>query len=200
MKIVADWFRRYLSDPQLVFLTLALLAVFAVVLTMGDMLGPVLASIVVAYLLEGLVHRLEGWSMPRFASVLVVFVSFLLFLALLLLGVLPLVSRQVSDLMRQLPDMLALGTQALTDLPTRYPDLFTQAQIEELIDSIRAETLGYGQRALSWSLAGVVGIMTAAVYLVLMPLLVFFFLKDKELILGWFRSYLPSHRGSALCP
>ena len=42
MKIVAEWFRRYLSDPQLVFLTLLILAVFAVVLTLGTMLAPVL--------------------------------------------------------------------------------------------------------------------------------------------------------------
>ena len=197
MQIVADWFRRYLSDPQLVFLTLSLLAVFAVVLTMGDMLGPVLASIVIAYLLEGLVSRLQRWGMPRFPSVLLVFVSFLLFLALLLLGVLPLVSRQVSELMHQLPDMLARGTQAFMDLPSRYPELVSQDQIAQLNDSIHAGTLAFGQHAVTWSLAGVVGILTIAVYLILMPLLVFFFLKDKDLILAWFRRYLPSHRGIA---
>jgi putative permease len=197
MQIVADWFRRYFSDPQLVFLTLSLLAGFAIVLTMGDMLGPVLASIVIAYLLEGLVARLQIWGMPRLPAVLVVFITFLVFLALLLLGVLPLASRQVSELLQKLPDILAQGTQALTDLPTRYPDLVTPDQIAQAIDAVRAETLAYGQRAVTWSLAGVVGIMTAAVYLILMPLLVFFFLKDKDLILAWFRSYLPAHRGIA---
>ncbi len=194
MQIVADWFRRYLSDPQLVFLTLSVLAVFAVVLTMGDMLTPVLASIVIAYLLEGLVKLLEGWGTPRLASVLVVYLSFLVFVTLLLLGVLPLLSRQVTDLMLKLPDMIAQGTQALMDLPSRYPELVTEPQIARLIAAIQAETLAFGQRVLSWSLAGVVGVITIAVYLVLMPLLVFFFLKDKDLILAWFRRHLPSHR------
>ena len=35
------------------------------------------------------------------------------------------------------------------------------------------------------------------VYLILMPLLVFFFLKDRDLILGWFKRYMPRHRAIA---
>jgi putative permease len=68
----------------------------------------------------------------------------------------------------------------------------TEAQVSELIGAIRAETVMFGQRVLSWSLASVVGIITILVYLILMPLLVFFFMKDKELIVSWFRRFLPS--------
>lgn len=61
MQIVTNWFKRYAADPQVVFLTLALIIGFAVVLIMGDMLAPVFASIVIAYLLEGLVAYLQRW-------------------------------------------------------------------------------------------------------------------------------------------
>lgn len=54
MRLITDWFKRSFSDPQIVFLTLVLAIGFAVVLTMGNMLAPVLASAVIAYLLEGL--------------------------------------------------------------------------------------------------------------------------------------------------
>ena len=53
MQVITDWFKRVFSDPQVVFLTLFLLFFFGIVITMGDMLAPVLASIVIAYLLEG---------------------------------------------------------------------------------------------------------------------------------------------------
>jgi len=43
----------------------------------------------------------------------------------------------------------------------------------------------------------VVGVITLAVYLILMPLLVFFFLKDKVLILAWVAQFLPRHRSIA---
>jgi putative permease len=191
------WLRRYLSDPQIVFLVSALLVLFAVLLFLGRMLTPVLASIVIAYLLEGLVAKLERYRWPRLAAVLLVFALFMLFVISMLLGVLPSVSRQISDLLQQVPGMLAHGQQVLLQLPERYPDLVTSAQITELIGSIRRDIAGLGQQLLSLSLSSVVGVITLLVYLILMPLLVFFFLKDKHLILTWFRRWLPRHRAIA---
>lgn len=197
MNIVASWFQRNLSDPQIVFLAALLLAGFAVVLTMGDMLAPVLASIVIAYLLEGLVGQLQERNLPRLASVILVYALFLAFVITVLVVVMPLLSRQITDLVQQLPNMVSEGTRVLMDLPERYPEIVTQAQVDEVIDSLRAEVVNFGQQVLSWSLASVVGVITIMVYLILMPILVFFFMKDKGLILGWFRQHLPRHRGIA---
>jgi len=194
MQVLSEWFRRYFSDPQVVFLSVALVAGFGVVLTMGDMLTPVLASIVIAYLLEGLVGFLQRSGWPRTPSVLVVYVAFMAFVVLILLWVMPVVSHQVSDLVQQLPNMVAKGQQVLMQLPERYPDVVTTTQVQELIDAIRAEIAGFGQQVVTWSLASVVGIITLAVYLILMPLLVFFFLKDRDLIVNWFKGYMPKHR------
>ncbi len=194
MQVLSEWFRRYFSDPQVVFLSVALAAGFGVVLTMGDMLTPVLASIVIAYLLEGLVGFLQRSGWPRTPSVLVVYVAFMAFVVLILLWVMPVVSHQVSDLVQQLPNMVAKGQQVLMQLPERYPEVVTTTQIQELIDAIRTEIAGFGQQVVTWSLASVVGIITLAVYLILMPLLVFFFLKDRDLIANWFKGYMPKHR------
>ncbi len=194
MQVVTNWFKRYFSDPQIVFLTLFLLLFFGIVITMGHMLAPVLASIVIAYLLEGVVSLLERRSWPRFLSVVIVFILFLLFVALLLLGLLPLLSRQVTEFLQQLPVMISMGHKALMQLPERYPDLIPQAQVDQLIQQIRNEIASFAQQAVTWSLASVVGVITLIVYLILMPLLVFFFLKDKRLIIDWFVDYLPRHR------
>lgn len=194
MQAIRDWFKRYFSDPQIVFLTLFLVFVFGIVLTMGDMLAPVLASIVVAYLLEGIVGLLESYSLPRLPAVIIVFIIFLLFVALVLLGLLPLLSRQVTEFVQQLPAMISSGQSALMQLPEKYPDIVPQEQVDQLIGQVRNEIGTFGQRVLSWSLSSVVGVITLVVYLILMPLLVFFFLKDKRLIIGWFVQYLPKHR------
>ncbi|NBC49835.1 MAG: AI-2E family transporter, partial [Gammaproteobacteria bacterium] len=197
MQALNRWLQRYFSDPQIVFLVSALLILFAVLLFLGRMLTPVLASIVIAYLLEGVVGMLIRHGWPRWLSVLVVFVLFMLFVLSMLFGVLPAVSRQISDLVQQLPGMLAHGQQLLMQLPERYPDLLTEAQIAELIDSLRRELAGLGQQLLSQSVSSVVSVITLLIYLILMPLLVFFFLKDKDLILSWFRRWLPRHRAIA---
>ncbi len=194
MQVIAEWFKRYFSDPQIVFLTLFLLFFFGVVITMGDMLAPVLASIVIAYLLEGVVAILERRSLPRLFSVIIVFILFMLFVALVLLGLLPLLSRQITEFVQQLPAMISMGQKALMTLPERYPDLIPQTQVDQLIQQIRNEIASFGQQAVSWSLASVVGVITLIVYLILMPLLVFFFLKDKRLIIDWMVQHLPRHR------
>jgi putative permease len=194
MQVLTDWFRRYFSDPQIVFLAVALGLGFAVVLTMGHMLAPVLASIVIAYLLEGLVAYWEGFGWPRLTGVLVVYSLFMLFVALILFGVMPLVSRQITELVQQLPSMISQGQSALMQLPERYPELITVDQIQQLIGAIRSEIANFGQQVVSWSLASVVGVITLLIYVILVPLLVFFFLKDRDLILEWFKRYLPQHR------
>lgn len=194
MQVITDWFRRYFSDPQVVFLAVALLVGFAVVLSMGYMLAPALASIVIAYLLEGLVAFLQRRGLPRFPAVLLVYMAFMVFLITILFGVIPVVSRQVTDLVQQLPSMITAGLTSLAELPQRYPEVVSNLQIQEVIATIRSEIASFGQRVLSWSLASVVGVITLLVYLILVPLLVFFFLKDKELIIAWFMSYLPQHR------
>ena len=197
MRLITDWFKRTFSDPQIVFLTLILASGFAVILTMGDMLAPVLASVVIAYLLEGLVVILEKRGLPRWLSASLVFCAFVLFLSLVLFGLLPRLSRQVTDLIQQLPSMISAGQEALMRLPERFPEVISPQQAEEILDAVRREIGSYGQDVLSLSVSSVVGVLTILVYLVLMPMLVFFFLKDKDIILGWVGSFMPGARGLA---
>ncbi len=197
MQVLSDWFRRHFSDPQVMVLAASVAAIVTVVLLLGEMLLPVLASIVIAYLLEGFVLLLERHGWPRLLAVIVVFLLFLLFVGSVLVGVLPLVYRQVSDLVQQLPQMLARGQHLLMALPERYPELVSAGQIDAAMDAMRREVVGYGQTLVSVSLSSLVGVITLLVYLILMPLLVFFFLKDKRLILRWFERFLPRHRGIA---
>ncbi|MBK5970086.1 MULTISPECIES: AI-2E family transporter [Thiorhodovibrio] len=197
MQVLSNWFRRNFSDPQILFLAFFLLSLLVVVVTLGNMLTPVLASIVIAYLLEGMVGFLERRGWPRLIGSLMVLLVFMLFLASLLLLVMPLLWRQATDLLQQLPGMLTMWQQALMRLPERYPELITSEQIRALITAIRNEIGYFGQKLLSLSMSSVVGVITVIVYVILMPLLVFFFLKDKDLILSWFKRYLPKHRGVA---
>jgi putative permease len=192
MKIISDWFQRFFNDPQAVILTVVLVVGASVILIMGKDLAPVLASIVIAYLLEGVVQILQRrLRLPRLLATFVVFVLFIAFVFFLLFGLLPLVSRQLTQLVQQLPSMIVRGQQLLLSLPEIYPELITEVQVLSTINTIRAEVLNMGQNALAWSLAAGIGIITIIIYLVLVPLLVFFFLKDKDLILNWLRGFLP---------
>jgi len=194
MKLIRGWFERVFSDPQVVILALLLVIGFVVVLTMGRLLTPVLAALVLAYLLDGVVEALQQRGVPRIAAVTAVFLLFVMFLAFALLALLPRLSYQLTQLVNQLPSIIGKGQDAIMQLPSRYPDLISEAQVQDIINAIRVELGGLGQRVVSMSVASVVGVITLLVYLILVPVLVFFFLKDKHRIIGWMTHYLPRDR------
>lgn len=186
--------RRYFSDPEGVFLALALVAGFSIVIFMGHVLAPMLASLVIAYLLEGLVGKLEGLGLSRLTAVLIVFIPFLGFLAFLMLGLLPLLLVQVKDLLKALPVMLGRGQDLLLSLPDHYPNFVSAEQIDAMMTSLKSGIGKLGQDVVTFSLASISTVFAILLYTVLLPVLVFFFLKDKERMLSWWFSYLPRER------
>lgn len=197
MNLVAEWFHRTFADRQVVALLLTLFVGFAVILFFGHMLAPVLASLVIAYLLEGVVGVLERYHLPRLLAVGIVFLAFMLFFILVLFGVLPLASSQLTELVQQLPQMVTSGQKSLMRLPELYPDLITGEQMTRMITVMKNEVAQAGQKILSVSASSVIGFITLLVYLILVPLLVFFFMKDKDVIIAWFLQFFPKDRGIA---
>ena len=199
MYTVRDWIYRHLSDPQVVGLAVLLLVGLAVVTFLGSMLVPVFASIVLAYLLEGLVRLLVRKGVGRTVAVLGVYLVFMICLVAVLVALLPTIVNQLIQLVENLPAMLEQGQQALLRLPERYPAYFSTEQVAALLDGIRREALAYARAlASSFSLASVVMVISLLVYAVLLPVLIFFFLWDKGKILGWTGRFLPRHHGLAV--
>ena len=193
-KVFQDWLHRYFSDEQAVVLAVLLVVGFAVVLTLGGMLAPVLTGMVLAFLMQGLVNAFERLRIPQVVSVWLVFTLFMSMLGVFLLVLMPLLWRQVITLFNELPRMLGEWQSLFLLLPERYPTLITNEQVLQLIEAMRGEAGSVGQSALSFSLSSLPMLVSIMIYVVLVPILVFFFLKDRELIGVWFRGYLPRER------
>jgi putative permease len=197
MNLISNWFRRHFSDPQVVILAILLLIGSVVIIILGHMLAPVLASVVIAYLLQGPVGGMERRRIPRPVAVLLVFLTFIMFLLFLLLRLLPLLWQQVEQLVQELPSMISWVQQELLRLPERYPGFISEQQVMDLINVLRSELTVLGQRVLSISIASVGALIWILVYIFLVPLLVFFLLKDKERLVQWLTSFLPEDRSLA---
>ena len=196
-QIFREWIKRYFSNPQVLILWFLLIVGFTLILLLGQMLAPVLAAVIIAYLLEGLVNLLEKRRVPRRPAVLIVFIFFMVSFMALIIILLPLVSRQVGQLLQQLPEMFAKGQSLLIQLPEKYPDYITTEQIHQITNSVSAQITGFARGLLSYSMASVRGLISVIIYLVLVPLMIFFFLKDKQLIMEWVKDFLPDNRGLA---
>ncbi len=191
MHILQDWFKRHFTDPEIVILIILLVLCTVVMVTMGQTLAPILASVFIAYLLDGMVAPLERLHVPRFPAVLFIFLLFMAFSIFLLFGLLPMLSVQLGQFVRDLPNMFLRGKELIMLLPSKYPGVISQEHISALIDILQSELGNLGQKILTLSMASVRGIVTFLVYLVLMPLMVFFFLKDKQKLFDWMANFLP---------
>jgi putative permease len=193
VELARRWIRERFADPQVLILVVLLLIGVTVILFLGEMLAPVIAALVIAYLLEGIVRFLERRRIPRHAAVLVVFSVFMFLLLMGIFVLVPLLTQQIGQLLNQLPLMIARAQEQLLEFPKQYPQIASEEQVRDMVAMLRTELMGLGQRALTFSLSSLVSVIAFLVYIVLVPLLVFFFLKDKKPIQAWIRSFLPVH-------
>jgi len=194
LDIFNKWYRRYLFEEESVLLLVLLVVAVLLLVTIGDILAPILASIVLAYLMQGLAGRLQGTGLPPWVGVTVAYILFVGIFFGVTLGLLPVVWRQLVALATEAPKMLEQGRQLLAVLPARYPEIFSQQQINQMVTLAQAEMGGMGQKLVTRSLATIPSVLYVLVYMILIPILVFFFLKDRQLILAWLATFLPAER------
>lgn len=188
-------YQRYFYEPQSILLLLLVLSGVLVVWLLGNLLLPFLLAVIVAYVLEGFVQYVASGQSGRKLVVVLVFLLFMALSALFALVVVPVVLSQTSELLRELPYMLATALDYVKGMPQRYPDIFSEEQVGEFIGTFRSSSLQLLQNsALDISLASVSFLVVSVVYIVIVPFTVFFLLYDKGNIVAWVQGFLPRNR------
>ncbi len=193
MNIVRDWIQNQLANPQVVILVIIIAVILLILMTMGHILTPVIASLVLAYLLEGFILPLNRLRIPRLPAVCIVFTLFMLAFLFVVFALLPMLTKQVAQFIQELPRMISIWQAELQHLPERYPQLISESQINRILQTIAAQLSRLGENLLSISLASVRGLINILVYMVLVPIMVFFLLKDKTKILHFLQGFLPQN-------
>ncbi|MDP0562109.1 MAG: AI-2E family transporter [Candidatus Endonucleobacter sp. (ex Gigantidas childressi)] len=194
LDFIKDWLNRYLSDYEAMVLLVLLMFGFVVVVTMGSMLAPVFAALVLAFLMQGIINWLGRMGVVHILSVTLVFVGFVTLLLIFLLVVVPLIWEQVTSLLNEVPRMVHVGLGVLKSLPELYPGFVSEGQAILIADTFSNKLAGMGQWILSFLLSKLPGVLGLLIYLILVPILIFFFLKDKSKLLLWAGNRLPSRR------
>lgn len=192
-QFLRNCFLRVLPNSQAIALALILIVGFLLIVNLSDVLMPVFASVILAYLLQGIVKKMEG-KVPRLVAVYVVFSGFITCLGLVIFVLMPMASVQSVQLVQRIPEMIKGAQVEIMRLPDLYPQFITEDNIRDVMLTIQDELLIYGQELISNSASSVVSLVSAMVYLFLVPLMVFFFLKDKQVIVAWFLKFIPRDR------
>lgn len=194
LQVLKDLINRYFGDEETVMFAAILVVSLLSILYLGNILAPVIAAAIVAFMLQGGVNRLEQVKVPHKVAVWIVFLAFSSMIAVLIFVVLPLSFNQFTKFVGEVPGLVAKLQELVGTLPERLPGIVSEEQIAGWIASAGNELGKMGQGVVSFSLASLQGLVAALIYLVLVPILVFFILKDRETIFSFISGLLPAHR------
>lgn len=194
LEYLRNWFQRRFSDPNAVTLTILLVIGFTVIMLWGSVLAPFLVAIVFAYLLEGPTNQLQRIGISRTIAAVLVFTTFILFMLLLMIFLVPVVWEQSFNLVRELPKIAQSWDQLMVQAQEYAPAFIEPQQVRAFSENMTARLLSLGETVVAQSLSSIVNAFTLLIYLVIVPLLVFFMLKDKDTLIGHFNRMLPKQR------
>ncbi|MBF0281530.1 MAG: AI-2E family transporter [Zetaproteobacteria bacterium] len=190
-----DWFKARVEDRQLMILLMAILVVVLFFTLFGELLIPILVAGALAYVLDGMVTILMRIAMPRWLAVAMICLVALMTILLALFAMLPSLTDQVGRLIAKVPLYVQDARIALQHFQSsEYANWFDAAQLQQLIAAVATKIQSFGAAILSYSLNSIPSVMTFLVYVVLVPVLVFFQLKDKPLMIAWVEHFLPEDR------
>ncbi|MFO7993284.1 MAG: AI-2E family transporter [Marinobacter sp.] len=194
IRILRGLAHKYFSDEEAVILFLLILAGVVFVILFGSMLAPAIASVIIAFILQGLVTKLNRMGVPEIVAIVGVFVGFLGVLIGFLFGLLPLLWAQVASLAGEAPRIFREMQSYLEVLPQQYPTLISMEGLNTIYNQVTTEAGRMTQWLVSFSLASIPDLVALLIYMVLVPILVFFFLKDRQVLLESLSRMLPSQR------
>lgn len=197
LDMIRQWYKRRFSDPHAVSLVAIIVVGFITIYFVGNLIAPLLVAIVLAYLLEWPVVQLVRLGIPRTLSVICVLLLFVSLVLVAFIGIVPTIWQQVGNLINDVPKMYLELQTYINSIPERYPELATVSNVETIVSDFKNKFIGVGESLVKGSLASLVSLATVGVYLILVPLLIFFLLKDKEEMLNTFSGFLPQNRNLA---
>lgn len=195
LALFKEWYTQKFNDPQTIALLGILLFGFGIIYFFSGLIMPLLVAIVLAYLLESPIRFLtEKLHFPRLLSVLLVFGGTISLVAFLLVVMVPSLWNQAVNFIRDLPNMFNLLNEWVQTLPEHYPELVDYAMLDGLMSSLKTKILGYGESLLAISVNSIISLVGLGIYAFLVPLMVFFLLKDKPIFLRSFIKMMPKNR------
>ena len=191
---INNLFRKIFSNEETLVFALLLTGAFLTLFFLGNILTPFLISIIFAYLLVGMQTRLEGYGLRSSIALFLTFSFFLLLGITLMVWLGPLVYQQLQSLILEVPKWVNAFMVFVQNIPEQYPDLVSSDQITAFLQTLSGQITAISQDFLKASIAGIQNTVSIAINLILLPILVFFFLFDRESIIAGCLSILPKKR------
>jgi putative permease len=192
--VFGSWYRRKFSDPNALMLLLFLLIIAVIFYVFGGILMPLLVAIVIAYLLDVPVTKLEKLGVKRWLATSATLIVFFIVTFLLAISLIPIITKQGINLVKDIPLIWNSAQTWLVSLPAKYPSLIEVEYIQSTMQGMNERLVSFGEQVLAASFSSIGNIAVILIYIVLVPLMVFFMLNDKKAFMQSISSILPKER------
>ncbi len=194
MELIKKWVKCYLNNSEALCLIIILVGLGLFIFSFSTIVTPILLSIIISYFGSLLIKKLIKIGLPRLTSVLIVFILFISLFIWLVTWLLPLLWEELRNLMNILPNIISSLKIYLIQFQRHFPKFFSDVQIEHFTQQLNQSINLILKPIISFSFMSILNLATSVVYLIMVPLMVFFILRDEELILSWFINFLPKQR------
>ena len=182
--------QRFFSNEESVYFAILLIFSFLFIIFFGNVLLPVIISIVIAFLLNGFMTTLLRFNISQKLSLSITLIVFFGFYLSLFMA-LPSIGAEINNLLQNLPSIVSSFQQTLIEMN----NYFSEEDIDQIFANLSNQISILLSSALG-QLAGTVSLMfNAILYAIMIPLMVFFFLKDKSILLPFASIILPKENG-----
>jgi predicted PurR-regulated permease PerM len=190
--------RHPLAPKQYLWIVGALVVLFVALTWLGPVLTPFLIGAILAYLGTPAVARAERRGVPRSLATLFVILFIGLLLAALFLVLIPLVQSEVGSITRKLPDLFAQFTDRVAPFLQEKFDVSVSLDFDSIrtfIAENAQEARNLSTRLLSGVKTGGAIVLSLLVNLALIPVVMFYLLRDWNMILARIDDLLPRRWG-----
>lgn len=186
--------KKVFTNEETIVFSIAILLFFIVISFFGSVLTPFIISIIVAYLLVGLQKKIQSFNVNQNIALVITFSIFIITGAALLVWLVPLLYIQLQDFVLDIPNLFNNFLDFISGLPTKFPDLVSSDQIAIFFQAVSEEISVIAQNIVKSSISGIQSTITILLYIILFPILVFFFLFDRKNIIEGFLKIIPGKR------
>ncbi|MFN0114125.1 MAG: AI-2E family transporter [Paracoccaceae bacterium] len=156
---------------------------------LGSVMLPFLLGGALAYFLDPVADRLQRAGLSRTAATAAISVIAVLVFVVLALAVVPTLVRQLIDLINAVP---AIVTQLQEFLAKRFPDLMdNESVVRDSLNAIARTIQSQGIALASGILSSALSILSAIVFVVVVPVVAFYLLLDWDHMVAEIDALLP---------
>ena len=187
-------FRRIFSNEETVIFFLIILFTLILFSLFIEILTPFIISIVVAYLLVGLQKKIETYGVTQTVSTIIAFSVFIIVGAAMFTWLIPLLYVQLQSFVLDIPRLFNEFLNFVSTIPATFPDLVNSDQISVFFQAVSSELSSITQNIVKSSISGIQSTITVLLYIILFPILVYFFLFDRKNIIEGCLRIIPGDR------